>query len=106
MLLKDYLQVIGYRVEHLTDSTNFLDSVRNFKPSLILMDVQLEENYTGFDLLAALRREPDMKKLKVVMVTAMAMTGDRERCLDAGADDYLSKPIGIAQLEAVLMRYL
>jgi len=106
MLLKDYLQVIGYRVEHLMDSTNFLDSVRNFKPSLILMDVQLEEHYTGFDLLAALRREADMKNLKVVMVTAMAMAGDRERCLDAGADDYLSKPIGIAQLEAVLMRYL
>ena len=41
-----------------------------------------------------------------VMVTAMAMTGDRERCLQAGADDYLSKPIGIAQLEAMLMRFL
>jgi two-component sensor histidine kinase len=89
MLLKDYLH-----------------SVRNFKPNLILMDVQLQGDCTGFDLLAALRREPDTKNLKVVMVTAMAMAGDRERCLEAGADDYLSKPIGIAQLEAILMRYL
>ena len=106
LLLKDYLQVIGHRVEHLTDSTNFLDSVRHFKPDLILMDVQLQGQYTGFDLLAALHREPDTKHLKVVMVTAMAMAGDRERCLEAGADEYLSKPIGIAQLEAILMRYL
>lgn len=106
MLLKDYLQVIGHRVEHLTDSTDFLDLVRNFKPNLILMDVQLRGEYTGFDLLAALRREPDFKHLTVVMVTAMAMAGDRERCLEAGADDYLSKPIGIAQLETILMRYL
>ncbi len=106
MLLKDYLQVIGHRVEHLNHCTDFLDSVRNFKPNLILMDVQLQGGCTGFDLLAALRREPDTKNLKVVMVTAMAMAGDRERCLEAGADDYLSKPIGIAQLEAILMRYL
>ncbi len=106
MLLKDYLQVIGHTVEHLTDCTDFLDSVRTFKPKLILMDVHLAGNCSGFDLLAALRQEPDTKNLTVVMVTAMAMAGDRERCLAAGADDYLSKPIGIAQLEAILMRYL
>jgi CheY-like chemotaxis protein len=106
MLLKDYLQVIGHRVEHLTNGKDFLDVVRSFKPNLILMDVQLPGEYTGLDLLAALRQEPDTKNLKVVMVTAMAMAGDRERCLEAGANDYLSKPIGIAQLEALLMRYL
>jgi CheY-like chemotaxis protein len=106
LVLKDYLQVIGHRVEHLTSGKDFLQKVRQFKPNLILMDVQLRGEYTGFDLVAALRREPDTKNLKVVMVTAMAMAGDRERCLEAGADDYLSKPIGIAQLEAILMRYL
>lgn len=106
LLLKDYLQVIGHKVEHLTDSRIFLDSVRNFQPNLILMDVQLRGDYTGFDLLATLRKDPDKKHLKVVMVTAMAMAGDRERCIEAGADDYLSKPIGIAQLEAILMQYL
>lgn len=106
MLLKDYLEVIGHRVEHLTNTTDFLNSVRSYKPDLILMDVNLRGNYTGFDLLAALRRESDTKQIRVVMVTALAMVGDRERCLEAGADDYLSKPIGIAQLEAILMRYL
>ncbi|AFZ18518.1 response regulator [Allocoleopsis franciscana] len=106
LILKDYLQVIGHRVEHLIDGQDFLHKVRQFKPSLILMDVQLRGEYTGFDLLAALRREPDTKNLKVVMVTAMAMAGDRERCLEAGANEYLSKPIGIAQLEAILMRFL
>lgn len=106
LILKDYLQVIGHKVEHLIDGQDFLHKVRQFKPSLILMDVQLRGDYTGFDLLAALRREPDTKNLKVVMVTALAMAGDRERCLEAGANEYLSKPIGIAQLEAILMRFL
>lgn len=106
LLLKDYLQVIGHRVEHLTDSNEFLEAVHGFMPHLILMDVQLKGDLTGLDLLALLRQEAEMKQIKVVMVTAMAMVGDRERCLQAGADDYLSKPIGIAQLEAVLLRYL
>ncbi|MEO8890646.1 MAG: response regulator, partial [Coleofasciculaceae cyanobacterium] len=105
LLLRDYLQVIGHRVELLTDSNQFLEAVRGFMPHLILMDTQLE-GLTGFDLLALLRQEAEMKQIKVVMVTAMAMVGDRERCLQAGADDYLSKPIGIAQLEAILLRYL
>ena len=106
LLLKDYLQVIGHRVELLTGSHDFLDAVRAFMPHLILMDIQLKGDLTGLDLLALLRQEAEMKQIKVVMVTAMAMVGDRERCLQAGADNYLSKPIGIAQLEAVLLRYL
>jgi PAS domain S-box-containing protein len=106
LVLKDYLQVIGHRVEHLRSGEDFLTQVRAFQPNLILMDVHLRGDSTGFDLLATLRQEPDTKNLKVVMATALAMAGDRERCLAAGADDYLSKPIGIAQLEAILMRYL
>lgn len=115
MLVKNYLQAIGHEVKHLSHNRGFLDSVRAFKPHLILMDARLREDCTGFDLLAALRREPDMKSLKVVILnTAMAIAGNpqsdsfilRERCLTAGADDYLSKPIGIAQLEAILIRYL
>ncbi|MBD0345101.1 MAG: response regulator [Coleofasciculus sp. Co-bin14] len=106
LVLKDYLQVIGHRVQHLMNGANFLEAVHSFKPNLILMDVQLPGEFTGFDLLAELRQDPNTKDLKVVMVTAMAMAGDRERCLKAGADDYLSKPIGIAQLEVILMRHL
>lgn len=106
LLLKDYLQVIGHRVEHLTDTHDFINSVRGFKPHLILMDVQLKGDFSGFDLLSLLRQDVETQQIKVVMITAMAMVGDRERCLQAGADDYLSKPVGIAQLEAVLLRYL
>lgn len=106
MLLQDYLQLAGYNVEVLTDGIDFLMRVRSFRPDLILLDVQLPKGVTGFDLLLQLRQEPETKNVPVVMVTAMAMEGDRDRCLAAGADDYLSKPVGIAQLESMLMRYL
>ncbi|MCA1995144.1 MAG: hypothetical protein LDL41_24310, partial [Coleofasciculus sp. S288] len=141
LVLKDYFRAIGYPVKHLTDSTEFFDAVRSFKPNLLLIgihefafttkdenlsvsvspcppvwasifktDAQLVGDCTGFDLLLALRRETDTKNLKVVMAIAGNGQGDysmlRDRCLEAGADECISKPIGIAQLEAVLMRYL
>lgn len=115
LVLTDYLQVIGHQVEHLTDYNGFFDSVRTFKPNLILMEVQLNGTCKSFELLTQLRQESDLKTIKVVMVKAMPSQGDseallqaaeRERCLEAGADDYLSKPINIAQLEGILMRHL
>lgn len=105
MLLQDYLQVLGYQVEHLANGKGFLERVRYLQPGLILLDVQLPGHLTGLDLLAMLRSQPDLQHIAVVMVTAMAMEGDRERCLAAGANDYISKPIGIAKLEAILSKY-
>ena len=106
MLLQDYLRMIGHQVLHINHGVDFLQRVRDFQPKLILLDIQLAGNINGLDLLRALRQEPDLQDLPVVTITAMAMAGDRERCLEAGANEYLSKPMGIAQLEAILMRYL
>lgn len=106
MLLQDFLQALGHPVEHWADGSNFLERVQLFRPALILLDVQLPDGITGFDLLTALRQEAALHQLPVVMVTATAMQGDRERCLAAGATDYLSKPIQTAQIESLLLQYL
>jgi CheY-like chemotaxis protein len=106
LLLQDYLQIVGHSVEHLLDGADFLQRVRTFKPHLILLDVNLPGGYSGLDLLKNLRQQPELEGLPVVMVTAKTMTEDRQCCLDAGANDYLSKPIGIPQLELILMKYL
>lgn len=106
MLLQDYLCMTGHQVERLADGLEFIERVQSFQPDLILLDVQLPYSQTGLDLLADLRRQPDFNQIPVVMVTAMAMAGDRERFLAAGATDYLSKPLDIPQLELMLLRYL
>lgn len=114
ILLQDYLQTIGYQVEKTRDSNSFLHRVRNFQPDLILLDVHLTGDVSGWDLLNLLRQIPSMQDLPVVIMTPMGMTVDRdaeyrnltERLWQAGANDYLSKPIGIVQLESILMRYL
>lgn len=105
-LLRDYLRTVGHQVDHLSDGTDFLKRVRAFEPHLILMDIQLSQEVTGLDLLQDLRSQPDLCHLPVVMVTAMAMNGDREKFLQAGATNYISKPLDIVQLESLLMKYV
>lgn len=106
VLLQDYLKASGYQVLRLADGTKFLQTLRKYRPDLILMDVQLTNATTGLDLLQQLRDRAEFQTLPVVMVTAMAMAGDREKFLNAGATAYLSKPLDIMQLELVLMNYL
>ncbi|MEX0268611.1 GAF domain-containing protein [Leptolyngbyaceae cyanobacterium UHCC 1019] len=105
-LLQDYLKAIGYQVDAIGDGENFLARVRCSSPNLILMDVQLSRTLSGLDLLKQLRAESDLHDLPVIIVTAMAMAGDRENFLSQGATDYLSKPLDIVQLELMLIKYL
>jgi PAS domain S-box-containing protein len=114
ILLQDYLQTIGYEVEKTCDSNSFLHRVRNFQPDLILLDVHLIADVSGWDLLNLLRQIPSYQDLPVVIMTPMGITVERdapgsnltERLCQAGANDYLRKPIGIVELESILMRYL
>jgi PAS domain S-box-containing protein len=114
ILLQDYLQTIGYEVQKTHDSKSFLDGVRNFQPDLILLDVDLNGDISGWDLLKLVRQISSWQDLPVVIMTPMEMIVDRDaeyrnlrkRLWEAGANDYLSKPIGIVKLESILMQYL
>jgi signal transduction histidine kinase/BarA-like signal transduction histidine kinase len=105
-LLQNYLEVIGYQVERLGDGNQFLQRVRTQEPDLILLDMHLPGNVTGLDLLKSLRQEPDLQELPVLLCTPQTVSHEGEKLIQAGANDYLKKPIGITQLESMLMRYL
>lgn len=105
ILLQDYLQTIGYRVELMIDGNGFLEKVDTYKPDLVLLNVQLADGISGLDVLNSLRQQPNLQDLPIVMMTPMG-TGERDRFLQAGANDCLNKPIGIFQLESILMKYL
>jgi PAS domain S-box-containing protein len=104
-LLQDYLQTIGYQVEWMSNGKEFLEKVRIYQPNLILLDILLED-VSGLDLLASLRKTSDLQgKIVVVMTPSKDNDDCRSRFIQAGANDFVSKPIGIVKLESILMRY-
>ncbi len=85
------------------DGRPALDHFEQDKPNLVLLDVQLRGGLTGLDVAHTLRVKGCT--VPIIAVTAYAMKGDRQRCLDAGCDDYLAKPISVAELVTVFKRY-
>ncbi len=72
---------------------------------IVLMDIMMPE-MDGHDTMRAIRKLPQFKNLPIVAVTAKAMKGDREKCIESGAWDYLSKPIDSEQMLRVLRAWL
>jgi PAS domain S-box-containing protein len=83
------------------DGREALEKIRETRPDLVLLDIQMPE-MDGYAVLREIRSDPALRSLRVVALTAFAMQGDRERALDAGFDDYLTKPVTVAKLKAQL----
>ncbi|MGC9525568.1 MAG: ATP-binding protein [Limnospira sp.] len=111
LLISEMLELEGYQVELIADGQTMLDLIHSplakagTLPDLILMDIQLPE-IDGFELMRELKRHPVWKAVPVVAVTAMAMPGDRDRCLEAGAIAYLSKPLDVETALETIKRLL
>ncbi len=83
------------------DGREALERIRETLPDLVLLDIQMPE-MDGYQVLHEIRSDPALQGLRVVALTAFAMQGDRERALEAGFDDYLTKPVTVAKLKAQL----
>jgi DNA-binding response OmpR family regulator len=98
-LLADLLMVNGYAVETAASGREALAKIRSVKPDLVLLDVVMPD-LTGYEVCKTLRADPDTGILPVVMVTALDPTEERIKGLEAGADDFLTKPINVPELLA------
>lgn len=72
---------------------------------IVLMDVMMPE-MDGFETMRAIREDPRFRSLPIIAVTAKAMKGDREKCIEAGASDYLAKPVDSEELVSKLRDWL
>jgi len=93
------LRQAGFEAEGFQTTAMFRTALEKTVPALVLLDVMLPGE-DGVTLLQSLRRDPRTKRLPVILVTAKGAEMDKVRGLDAGADDYLSKPFGIMELLA------
>jgi two-component system, cell cycle response regulator DivK len=96
-LLRDVLQATGYTTLEATTGEDAVEVALMQEPTLVLMDVQLP-GINGVEALARMRQDERTASIPVLALTAQAMSGDRERFLQAGFDGYLSKPVDIAEL--------
>jgi PAS domain S-box-containing protein len=105
MVMTAWLAPQGYHIEVAANGNEAVARARQLRPALILMDVQMP-GMDGLEATARIRAEPELASIPIIMLTAMAMSGDREHCLAAGADDYLSKPLDMKQLVAAMENHL
>jgi len=103
-LFRALLTLKGHLVTALQSGDGLLDTIAQSTPELVLMDIQLPGK-DGFALLAEIRASPQ-PDLRVIALTAHAMSGDRERAREAGFDDYITKPIDIAAFPEQVARAL
>ena len=104
--LSSVLERRGMRVLTATtgrEAINLLDSTAEL--AIVLMDIMMPE-MDGYQTIEAIREKPELRRLPIIALTAKAMKGDRDKCLEAGASDYLAKPVNTEQLLSALRMWL
>ena len=96
-LLEAYLVGIDCEIETSVDGQDTLEKVTSFQPDLVLLDVMMPR-LSGFEVCKQLKEDDSTKRVMVLMVTALNELGDIERAVNAGTDDFLSKPVNKVEL--------
>jgi signal transduction histidine kinase len=96
-LVSDYLQAKSYRVVVGRDGSEAIALAREKHPEVILMDIQMP-GMDGLEAIRRIRAEAELCNIPIIALTALAMRGDREKCLAVGANDYVSKPVSMKKL--------
>lgn len=100
---------LGVELKAVSDAISMFASLSEQLPMLILLDISLPdiEDIDGLTAARMIREKPSpLSEIAIVAVTANAMEADRERCLEAGCNDYLAKPFRVSELTSVIKRYL
>jgi CheY-like chemotaxis protein len=101
-LVSLYLGILDYPAPtHAADGEEALGKALSERPDLIIMEVRLPK-LNGFEIVARLRGDPHTRHARILAATAMAMPGDRDKCLGGGFDAYLAKPFTLKQLKQIL----
>jgi PAS domain S-box-containing protein len=103
--ISSYLGVKGYQLLVARNGHEAIELAQSSLPNLILMDIQMP-GMDGIEAIQKIRQNPELSSIPIIAITALAMKGDREKCLTAGANDYISKPIKLKQLNETIQHFL
>ncbi|MDF5724170.1 MAG: hybrid histidine kinase/response regulator HrmK [Rhizonema sp. PD37] len=103
-MMQTYLGKLGYQVTGVKNTEQMWKSLEHLHPAVILIDINLPDS-NGLAIVRQLREHQQYRNIPVIAQTAMAMKGDRETCLAAGVNDYISKPIDLPLLATIVSKY-
>ena len=103
--LGGYLIAKGYRLSVARNGWEAFAFTKEYQPDLILMDIQMPD-LDGLEAIRYIRNDAVSSSIPIIALTALAMPGDREKCLDAGANEYLSKPVSLRHLSTLISQLL
>lgn len=103
--VQDFLQFQGYQVAIARDGVEVVEQAKRLQPDLILMDIQMPD-MDGLEAIRYIRADKHLAQVPIIALTALAMTSDREQCLNAGANEYLSKPVSLKTLTQIISQLI
>lgn len=103
-LIEDALEDM-YELVHAATGPEGLHQATELIPDLILLDMGLPD-MDGWEVVRHLKADPSLTRVPVIAITSHAMSGDREKCMEAGCDDYMAKPINTRELKCLIERNL
>ncbi|WP_223807447.1 ATP-binding protein [Pseudanabaena sp. UWO311] len=107
LTISRYLKARGYQLLFAKDGREAIDLARSMQPDLILMDIQMPR-IDGLEAIKIIRGSniPELANIPIIALTALVMTGDRDRCIEAGANEYLTKPVKLNHLATTIKQIL
>ncbi|GBO52344.1 circadian input kinase A [Pseudanabaena sp. lw0831] len=100
-----YLEAKAYRLLIAMNGQEAIALAKNAQPDLILMDIQMPF-MDGLEAIKQIRLDPNLADIPIIALTALAMAGDRQKCIDAGANEYIAKPIKLKALSQMIQSFL
>ncbi|TAE60856.1 MAG: response regulator [Nostocales cyanobacterium] len=103
--ISSYLGAKGYNLIMAKNGEEAVDLTLQEHPHLILMDIQMP-GMDGIEAMGLIRAQPEFKHIPIIALTALAMTGDKEKCIAAGANEYIAKPVKLKSLVEKIQQLL
>ena len=103
-IVRKLLSIYGYTIIEAEDGLQGYEMIRDLKPPLVLLDISLP-TMDGIQIAGKVKADEELRHIPLIALTASAMRGDRERFLEAGCDDYLSKPVDAMELRQMVDSY-
>lgn len=104
-IVRDLLSSKGFDIIEATDGLAGVEAAKQHQPDLILMDIQLP-GIDGYEATSRIKADPDLASIPIIAVTSYALSGDDQKALAAGCDDYVAKPYSPRKLLAKIERFL